>query len=445
MATELRIRPAAPLATTKSLRLVDLLRLCLETIERLDELLADARKGLERADAIAASPGKRNPNAGADARKRANVHAVRACSGWRRSMADAERRIRLGFGGIDSLFADLGDAGCRAAAAHLARVQPLAKGFPGYSPCSWESLTVRNLAFRLLQPLRRFLETDSDDEPLADDRDAIDAAINLRRGLVLDVGAILHSREALDRLESEIAADAAELGAAADECTRTAVHHNPDRRAILLRDLEVIRGGFVAAGGEYPDGETHWGTDDGISVTIGGLSAAGLSRLRAACVHAEPILRELGAPLTDGGEFADGRILRWVAELIDPRAEDGEYGCPFALISTGISRFAARLVAEADGGETDEQPVGGKGGSKKSTAKPKNGAHGIQKTSRRGRVRQGINADFEAWCRSKWNAKLTITDNCRLFLKNQAISDSERNSYVNRLRRVYGDIKDELS
>jgi hypothetical protein len=354
MATELHVRPAAALATDKSLRLVGLLRLCLETIERFDEHLDDARKSLGRADAVRSSVGEKNPALADDARKRAHLEAVRACSGWRRSMADAERRIGESFRGIDALFSDLGDAGCRAAIAHLARFQPLANAFPGYEPCAWETTTARNLAFRLLQPLRRFLETDSDDEPLADDRDAIDAAINLRRGLVFDVLAILNSRDALDLLKREISADRDELGAAADEFTRTAVHHNPDRRAILLRDLEVIRGGFVAAGGEYPGGETYWGTDDRISVAIGGLSAAGLSRLRAACVHAEPILRELGAPLADGGEFADGRILRWVAELIDPRAEDGEYGCPFALISTGISRFAARFVAEAGG-----KPAGG--------------------------------------------------------------------------------------
>jgi hypothetical protein len=134
---------------------------------------------------------------------------------------------------------------------------------------------------------------------------------------------------------------------------------NPTRRAELLRELQTLRADFIAAGSDHPGGGVHFETDGGFSIALWGLSTTGIDRLRTLCDHVEPLLLELGANLSDGGETPDGRVLRWVVEMIDPRAEDAELGSPFGLISTGISRFAARLVAKADGGATEKKTDGG--------------------------------------------------------------------------------------
>jgi hypothetical protein len=134
---------------------------------------------------------------------------------------------------------------------------------------------------------------------------------------------------------------------------------NPTRRAELLRELQTLRADFIAAGSDHPGGGVHFETDGGFSIALWGLSTTGIDRLRTLCDHVEPLLLELGANLSDGGETPDGRVLRWVVELVNPRAEVVELGNPFSLISTGILRFAARLVAESDGKPTGGNSDGG--------------------------------------------------------------------------------------
>lgn len=387
-AERIRIRPAAVLATTKSLRLVDLLRLLLSVAvdfgERLDGALSFLGHGkikpFEIPEHLIRRPqDQRNATLAEKFRKARLLEAARESTGWRNSFADAERLIRESLLGVDALLSDLGDPGCREVAAHLARHQNLATAFPGYTPCPWEAITARDIASRVLFHLGRHLNPKGKPLPAPppnDDPEAIAAALTLGKNAVDDVVAILRTEADLDQLEQAIAADRAELGYAADGYDPLAdlPSIEPTRLKEKLRELQVLRAEFLAAGAEHPEGEVYWSTDEGVSVSLAGLSAAATARLQNISEHTEPLLRELGADIPEVGKAADGRILRWIigAMLTGERSEYKEFGSPFGVIATGIQRFIARL-AEAprlpESEHSTRQKSGGGADTKRTLAK----------------------------------------------------------------------------
>lgn len=327
------------------MRMVDQLRNLLNVTDRFGELIDDARRGFERAAEIRNAKLVRNPLMAEKMIRASAVGAARACTGWTRCYADAERRIGETFKGLDALLADLGIPAARQVAAHLARVQPAAVAFPGYSPYAWEMETARNLAFRCLFTIRKFIDANPS-EPGPDEPEEIEGAINLRRGLLFDLMVILHGRDDLDRLEAAIAADLAELNAAADAVAFAGPQNDiePRRFAELVREAETLRANLIEAGAVYPDGGVHYESENGISVSMFGMPPAGMARLQAIAEHLEPVLRSLGADIGERGETADGRLLRWAVEMIDRSGDEQDRGNPFGLLATAVSRFVGRIA-----------------------------------------------------------------------------------------------------
>jgi hypothetical protein len=380
------IPATAVVATLRSLRLVDQMRILLDVTDRMAGDLDDANQGFERTRGIinaklvrapievkkSARPATVKKMVGKMVRA-SNLELARACCGWTGCYASAERSIGDSVKAIDALLADIGNSGCRAIEAHLARVQVSPVKFPDYFPVAWDAFTVRAVAIRCLGAVRQFIDANPT-EPGADEPEEFAEAIFARRGLAIDLRAILHGRDDLDRLEAAIAADLAELNAAvdADAYAGPRIDIEPQRYAELAREAQTLRANLIEGAAIYPDGGIHLETDDGVSVALFGMSPAGAAHLQAICEHAEPVLRALAANIGERGETADGRLLRWAGEMVAPAGGDHEHGNPFAFLAVAISRFMARAeqsaerapanvaghVVDAGTGGSPEQPHG---------------------------------------------------------------------------------------
>jgi hypothetical protein len=475
MATEFRIPATAVVATLRSLRLVDQMRILLDVTDRLAGDLDDANQAFERTRGIinaklvrapievkkSARPATVKKMVGKMVRA-SNLELARACCGWTGCYASAERSIGDSVKAIDALLADIGNSGCRAIAAHLFRVQPVAVKFPGYSPCAWEMETARTLAIRCLGAVRQFIDANPT-EPGADEPEEFEGAINRRKNLVHELRVILHGRDDLDRLEAAIAADLAELNAAVDAGAYAGPRSDiePKRYAELAREAQTLRANLIEGAAIYPDGGIHLETDDGVSVALFGMSPAGAAHLQAICEHAEPVLRALGANIGERGETADGRLLRWAGEMVAPAGGDHEHGNPFAFLAVAISRFMARAEQPAErapakvaghvvdvvldgspeqraSGGTTDKPLGATSQDAENDQTPENDAQTNKKRSGRGRFKKLDTTAFLEWAKSgRWDHKMGPQKNCEAFAIHAKIPSERMGPFVAKMRAAY--------